>query len=294
MRRLTRALLATGAIGLAVSLPGTATAGLESHAHALTDFTGACGTVLVCAGHAAEVSGALRLVPAAKEQAGAAWLATPIGLSGEAGFVSTFSFRFDGGGMVADGLAFVIARDPTGLGEPARYGGSMGFEEVADSLAVEFDTFDNGEPGRDNHVALARDGVLASLAWSNPYSTTGCAAGGAGCMANGEIWTATVSYDGAAHLFSVALRQGDDPMQLLIADYAVDLRDVVGGDDAWLGFSAGTGDGFMNHDLLAWSLHSGPGVPEAANTTAVPEPAGAVLLGTALAGLALARRPRRS
>lgn len=294
MRRLMHALLAAGALGLAPPLSGDAGAGPISHAHALADFTGACGTVLVCAGHASETGGALRLVPAEKLQAGAAWLGSPIGLSGGAGFISTFSFRLHGGGMVADGLAFVIARDPTGLGDPARYGGSMGFEEVDDSLAVEFDTYDNGEPGRDNHVALARDGVLGDIAWSNPYGTTGCATGGAGCMANGNVWTAIVTYDGAARHLSVALREGDDPLQTLIADHAIDLRDVVGGDDAWIGFSAGTGEGHMNHDLLSWSLQAGPGVPDAANTAEVPEPAGALLLGTALAALGLARRPRRT
>jgi hypothetical protein len=223
------------------------------------------------------------------------------------GFVAAFSFRLsNGNAMHADGLAFVIAANPTGLGDPSRYGGSMGFEGLGNSLAVEFDVFDNGtELGGSNHVALSRDGVLSDTAAASPFGQSACAGvPGADCMANGSIWTAIVGYDGHAQSLSVAVGAAGGPLDVVINGYKVNLRDVVLGDEAFVGFGAGTGDGFMDHDLVTWALSMGsPNLKNADpgqwmstmrdNGADVPEPASAALLGFAAVALArIARRPR--
>jgi hypothetical protein len=272
----------------------------------LTDFAGACGGVMVCAGDAAEQGTALRLVPAAREQSGAAYLVTPVPLAG-LGFVSTFTFRLtaDIAAMRADGLAFLLVLDPSGLGTPDRYGGSMGYEGVANSLAVEFDIFDNGnEPGGSNHVAVNRDGTITNTVSANPYGQSACDGDAAapGCMANGDIWTAIIGYNSVDHALSVAVRDGDGTTDLLIDRYGIDLPDVLGGNLAYAGFGAGTGDGRMDHDLLSWTMAPAnpnlrQGDPDswlaaaltAQTPTQVPEPGAATMLAMgmiALAGLA--------
>lgn len=270
-----------------------------------SSFAGACGTTLICAGAAAENGNDLRLVPSAPEQAGGAWFQKPIPLAPGAGFVATFSFRLSNGNpMHADGLAFVLAANPTGLGDATRYGGSMGFEGLGQSYAVEFDVFDNGsEAGGSNHVALARDGVLSNTAAANPFGQSACAgAPGADCMANGDIWTAIIGYDGHAQELSVAVGAAGGPLDVVIDGHQVNLRDVVLGNQAFVGFGAGTGDGYMDHDLVTWAMSLGnPSLKSsdpaawlasmAENGAEVPEPASAALLG--LGALALAARRRR-
>ncbi len=282
-------LLPAGLLALACAMPRPAGAAAWLD---IDDFAGACGTTLVCAGAAALHDGAMRLVPAAPDQAGAVW--SSVSMSTSQDFFTTFTFRLGEGanGWRADGFAFVLAADPTGLGAPERYGGSMGFEGVANTVAVEFDTFDNGQEPSDNHVALAIDGILSNLAGANPYGTTGCdTAGTPYCLSNGDVWTATVGFSADAGTLSVSVRDGTAAADQVISGWAFDVGATLG-KRFHMGFSAGTGGGHMAHDLLSWSVESGFAAIPAAATAEIPEPAGAALLGTALAALGLSRRRR--
>ena len=72
----------------------------------ITDFTGACGTTLTCAGATATEGSVLRLVPAAVEQAGAAW--APAQLSTAHDFVSTFTFQLGAGANATVGTGVEV------------------------------------------------------------------------------------------------------------------------------------------------------------------------------------------
>ncbi|MBI5256009.1 MAG: PEP-CTERM sorting domain-containing protein [Burkholderiales bacterium] len=255
-----------------------------------SSFAGACGTTLTCVGNTAVSGTALRVTPASAFQSGAGYSTTAITLGSGATFSTTFQFRMTntGGIAPADGITFVLAQNPTGLGLA---GGGLGYQGVANSVAIEFDTYNNG--GSDlssNHVAVDVNGALMNSATANPYGVANCTFSGnsylaTGCMSNGHVWTATINYDGA--LLNVFLQDGANAVQHLITNYAIDIAATLGTNDAFVGFTGGTGSGYENQDILSWKL---------ANDTSinVPEPGALSLAALGLLGLfGLRRRSAR-
>jgi hypothetical protein len=77
------------------------------------------------------------------------------------------------------------------------------------------------------------------------------------------------------------VQDGDNPAEIVIPGYSVNLEAAIG-PQAYLGFGAGTGLGYMAHDLRSWRVTS----------AAVPEPASALAFAAGLAALGLSRRRR--
>lgn len=248
----------------------------------------------------------LRIIPAAAGQAGAAYSTSAVQLGAGNTFSTQFQFRFTdpGGADPADGITFVLAADPGGLGT-AGYG--MGYQGVPNSLAIEFDTYNNGNPGSlgpfpaepdsSNHVALDIGGVLTNANWTNVYGNGSCGfAGGmpsqgpntaAGCMSNGNLWTATISYDGTAlnvSLFDPAKGTTFDALTAV----PIDLASILGTNTAYVGFTGSSGAGWENEDIVNWRFSNTAVLPS------VPEPASwaMMLAGFGLAGGAMRSRKR--
>jgi hypothetical protein len=282
-----RALFASAALALCALAP-TAQAGVVI---SYPTFTGACGSTLTCVGNTSVTgSGDLRLTPATTNQAGAGYSTTAIALGVGATFSSTFQFRFTNTGGIdpADGITFVLAQSATGLGG---LGGGLGYAGVGNSVAIEFDTYNNGEAGGSNHVAVDVNGVLNNFASANPYGQSNCTTGNnirQGCMSNGSIWSATVSYDGTTKLLNVFLQDGGNAIEHLITDYSIDLAATLGTTSAFVGFTGATGAGYENQDILNWRLANDTSL---GNPNRLPEPTSLALL--TLAGLASIGASRR-
>lgn len=289
--------------------------GLATAAQATTETYNGFGNTsgLTLVGNAATTTTSdgtvLRLTQANGSQAGAAYSTSPISLGSNDTFSTQFQFRFTNPGGVdpADGITFVLAESTSGLGNGG-YGMGYAGPNLNNSIAIEFDTYNNHEglgyfptePDSSNHVAVDTDGNLTNTFATNVYGNGSCGFSGgnpvqnpntaSGCMSNGELWTADISYDGSTQLLNVALTDPSEGSTFhAITNQTFDIGSYLGGaSSAYVGFTAGTGAGYENHDIVNWEFADTATLPTP--TPSVPEPSGLALFAGALACLALLRK----
>jgi hypothetical protein len=226
----------------------------------------------------------LRLTPNQGGLATSAWYTTPQNVT--AGFSTTFSFQISQPTPYnADGIAFVIQNNPASnpgnnnlpysLTELGPGGCGIGFggsssgcadtsiPGIPNSVAIEFNTFNNGspvDPNSSNDVAI--------------QSCPGGAANSVDYLSNCNVAFATLNTinltDGAVHSVTVIYEpspltscgaSGSQSCSTL--DVIIDGTDIFNGpvlfdmatitsSTAYLGFTAGTGGGSDNQDILSW------------------------------------------
>ncbi|MGI8745932.1 MAG: L-type lectin-domain containing protein [Bryobacteraceae bacterium] len=240
---------------------------------------------------ASTIDGAvLRLTTAGTGESGAAYSTLPVTLGANNTFSTMFQFRFTNPGGIdpADGITFLLAANPSGLGTS---GVGLGYAGVPNSVAIEFDTYNNGagDGNSSNHVGIDTGGNLTDSSLTNVYGNPSCGfANGipaqnpntaAGCLSNGHLWTANISYNGS-NLTVTLLDPAEMSSFTAINGAAINLASILGTNTAFVGFTAGTGAGFENHDIVNWQFAN------TAQITGVPEPATPLLLGTGLLALA--------
>lgn len=213
---------------------------------ALSDLNeGAGASELQVNGQAALSAGGIRLTKNVGTQVGSAFYKQPVTMSAHRSFSAYFTFRMtnpqckgivDGG---ADGIAFVIAPEGAALG---RGGGGLGYQGLASTVAIEFDTHYNPGPQEleKNHVAININGEEVSVASAEvPLK-----------LNNGQIYHAWVDYDGKDDTLQVRVGSTNARPAEPLLSRKVDLEKVVGS-EAFVGFSASTGTCLQQHDVFS-------------------------------------------
>ncbi len=205
----------------------------------------------------ATVSGSvLRLTPAKGDKSGAVWLREKQPVA--SGFETTFQFQLtkQGGlGHGADGFAFVLQNaGPEALGGRGSAGGFAvsdgtyhGENGIPWSIAVFFDTYrnrDEGDPSA-NYVAFRTHGRPNEMHW--PAERLAFTPKLRVKLKDRQVHTVRILF--RPPVLSVFL----DGSPALSA--AVDLSIVLDPEGrTWVGFTASTGGGYENHDILNWTF----------------------------------------
>ena len=212
----------------------------------------------------------LRLTPAAQQTAGAAWLEKKQQIS--SGFDTSFQFQLtnQGGlGKGADGFAFVLQN--AGPSAIAGRGSSGGFalgdgqrnphsQGIPRSIAVFFDTYRNGDAKdpSDNYIAVCTNGRVGKMHWPPPR--LGFTRHLNVFLKDGKVHEARIVYQ--PPVIKVFL-DGE-----AVLTTRVDLSTIAVADGrAYVGFTASTGSGYQNHDILNWSFSGGPNFSSAMVTS---------------------------
>jgi hypothetical protein len=118
---------------------------------------------------------------------------------------------------------------------------------IDNSVAVEFDTWNNGsiDDNDGNHVGIDLNGSINSVMQTSIATR----------MNNGAEWFAWIDYNGGNNLFEVRLAEVDLRPRMALLSITTDLAAVLGTNDAFIGFTSGTGSAGGQHNNVVFKRH---------------------------------------
>jgi hypothetical protein len=206
----------------------------------------------------------LRLTNSGYTEAAAAWYPTPVNVQA---FSTDFSFQqVPGSNPIADGMTFTIQN--AGLSAVGPDGGGLGYGAflpgdtpgIPTSVAVKFDLFSNDGEG-DNSTGLYTNGASPT----KPATTLG---GGVN-LQSGDIFAVHITYNGST--LTMTITDTANTSDTFTTSWPVNIPSTVGGNTAYVGFTAGTGHYTSIQDVLQWTYTAtGSGRPTAATPAIAP------------------------
>jgi VCBS repeat-containing protein len=239
----------------------------------------------------AGVGGEYVITQPSNDQVGALWSDSKISLNTSFTISADLFFGtkdFDG----ADGFSFIIQNESkSAIGA---VGGGLGYQGIAHSIAIEFDTHDNGSGFNDipdDHAAFDINGSMSGL--GAPIDL--------GNIEDGQYHPVTISWNAATHLITLSYNG------IVVGTQTIDIAATVGSDEAYIGFAGSTGalnnlqkirdlsyqsaDSSVVLDVLANDTDVDPGDKATLHVVSASSENGASLTFSGLAGAGIVYSP---
>ena len=233
-------------------------------------FLSAAGLTFVGAGVSLKGT-ALQLTDGGGSEATAVWTTSPLNVQN---FTSDFTFKITPAAEgTGDGFTFAIQN--AGVGTVGGYGSGLGYKGIGASVAVKFDLYNNSGEGSDS-TGFYVDGANPTL------PATDMTASGVN-LHSGDTMHAHLTYDGTMLTLTLA-----DTVTgaSFTTSKAINIPATVGGNLAYVGFTAGTGGATAVQQITTWTYSSGLS-PAINHPAGFSSGAGLDLLGVTVTGSTL-------
>jgi fibronectin type 3 domain-containing protein len=153
----------------------------------------------------------------------------------------TTQFNFQLSNATADGFTFAI--QGVGANAVGAGGGGLGYSGLAKSVAVKFDLYNNAGEGTSS-TGLYTNGATPTNVGSINLIPAGIN------LRSGHVFSASITYDGTTLKVTIT----DTSTNVSASQsYAVNIPAIVGGNTAFVGFTAGTGGLSANQNIRSWT-----------------------------------------
>jgi hypothetical protein len=190
-------------------------------------------------GAADDIKHAVQLTDGQPAEARSAWYTTLVSATE---FTTTFTFAISAGNTTADGFTFDLQRvGPTALGYD---GHDLGYAGIKDSVGVAFDVYNFSAEG-------SQFGFVSKGKVPAPDTMMGNVN-----LHSGDEFTCTLTYDGTT--LTAVVKDVEHPADVFTASEKINIPSIIGGDQAYVGFTGATGVAWSTQEILNWTYGYGP------------------------------------
>lgn len=194
---------------------------------------------------AAKLNGTrLRLTDGGKDEAGSAFLNSPVGVQT---FTTDFSFQLSSAS--AEGFTFTVQGiGPTALGPPL---GGLGYGAekpgqtpgIGNSVAVKFDFYSDAGEGTDS-TGLYVNGASPTTSAVN-MTNSGVS------LRLGDVFIVHMTYDGTT--LTMTITDANNSTETFTTHWTINIPGTVGSNTAYVGFTGSTGTLTATQEILNWT-----------------------------------------